>query len=110
MKPLITKTISLTEDFLNLINQWNDNPKKTSNQKKHWSGDKIFEFVGIDHPNTLKLLSKDGFDDQPVFDPFTTEQLVNAVTNREVLISAGDINPDGYIFSFECHASHHPVN
>ncbi|GEM_PF-4367072 len=79
------KYISTTDEILTFLKDWSNNTNRSPNQLKHWPEEKIVEYLGCDHPNTLRLLKSDGFDDEPILRFLKTEEIFECITNRKAL-------------------------
>ena len=79
------KYATLTQDVLLLLKNWGTNDCRTQSQLKIWPKENIVEQLGCDGENCLKLLSSEGYDDEPVLRFIKNNTIFECITNRQPL-------------------------
>lgn len=79
------KYTTLTQDILQLVKDWKTNPYRTNSQLRNWPDENIIEQLGCDGENCLRLLSSEGYDDQPVLRFIKNSTIFECITNRQPL-------------------------
>jgi hypothetical protein len=86
MKPFVTKFTTSAEDLLYFVQDWKNNPNRSSKQLETWPNDKIIENLGGDHPKCIRLLKEDGLDGLAVLKNHKSNALIESIGNNEILV------------------------